>query len=480
MNRSMTGALVVLAMSVAVSCGQSSTDRPAGTVSLLFAGDLMMGRGVASMVSADPDGLFADIRSVVQEADFSFANLESPLTDATLVASHPYDLRAASASAALVAAVGFDVLGLANNHAGDAGPVGLADSISTIRAAGMEIVGAGDAGQAYEPVISEADGVRLAVLAFDVSGLGLPAGPQAGVAQWGDEARAAIGRATAVAHVVVVGLHGGAAYVDADPVLWRAGREAVASGADVVWSHGAHVQLPTGVVGDAIVADGLGNLLFDQAYPGTRQGTLLEVVAGAEGVVAWRTGAADHASGRVRFSGWDRPEGDAVLIDGEWWNLMPGVAVRPGEKPALEGFPHGDVVATGMGDVDGDGVDEVVVSFRRPFRRTLLNMAAPERWLDAEGRTAHVGVFEVDDLTSVWIAGTLRRPVADLSVCDGSMAVAYDTLDDDAIVAVGGWMWNGFGFIGDVDLEGSAALGCVDVDGDGATEPALTGREFRH
>src|SRR5512134_3904640 len=50
---------------------------PEGTVRLLFAGDVMLGRGVAEL---DPTTLLEGVRYVVSSADLAVANLESPLT----------------------------------------------------------------------------------------------------------------------------------------------------------------------------------------------------------------------------------------------------------------------------------------------------------------------------------------------------------------------------------------------------------------
>ena len=89
----------------------------------LFAGDVMLGRGVAPVAAADPHALFAGVRDEISAADLAVANLESPLTlRRHLPAFGPNALEARPASAALLRGAGFDALAIANNHAGDAGP----------------------------------------------------------------------------------------------------------------------------------------------------------------------------------------------------------------------------------------------------------------------------------------------------------------------------------------------------------------------
>jgi hypothetical protein len=101
----------------------------------------------------------------------------------------------------------------------------------------------------------------------------------------------------------------------------------------------------------------------------------------------------------------------------------------------------------------------------------------PERqWADAEGRSAHVGVYEPEAQREEWVAGTVVMPVAGLAVCDGAVAVVHDRLDADVIVAAGAWEWNGFGFDTAPTIPGPATPACIDVDGDGSTEPAALDR----
>jgi len=437
---------------------------------------------------ADPDGLLAGIRLEVASAGLAVANLESPLT------SRPHDsafgpnaLEASPDSARLLAAAGFDAMGIANNHAGDAGPGTVTDTIGALSATGIRAVGAGPAvAEAFEPRIFEVGGIRVALLAFDATEQGPRAGPETSGVAWWDESRvrAAVARARSATDVVAVGIHGGAEYVPAtDPYLIRLGQLLASWGADVVWGQGPHVVQPIRVIdpdGDGrptVVATSLGNLLFDQHIPGTRRGAIVEVLAGADGVRAYRVGSADHTDGPVRFRGWWPPGRNAVALDGAWWTLAAPVApATPARPPALDVF-EGDVVDAAIGDPDGDGSPDLVVAFRRPYAPTRVSVLVPaEQIVDRQGRSAHVGLYRPRDLRPRWVAGTLLQPVVAIAPCDGALAVAYSTLDKPAIAGTGAWRWSGFGFAPLPDLPGPGAPACADVDGDGKLDPLILER----
>ncbi len=212
----------------------------------------MLGRGVAKVAAAGPAGPLDGVRLQVSSADLALANLESPLTSRPHdPASGPNVLEAPPLSARLLAAAGFDAMGIANNHAGDAGPGTVPDTMRAL-AAGIAAVGAGPtASRAFEPRIVQARGVRVALLAFDATGQGPRAAPRKPGVAWWDEARVrdAVVRARSSADVVAVGIHGGAEYVPTtDPYLMRLARLLASWGADVVWGHGPHVVQPVRVI----------------------------------------------------------------------------------------------------------------------------------------------------------------------------------------------------------------------------------------
>ena len=443
----------------------------------------MLGRGIAPIAAADPDGLFADIRREVRMADIAAVNLESPLTERAHTSANPYHLEADPAGADLLAAAGFDVACVANNHAGDAGPMSVLDTIEAVTDVGMRAIGGGtDLTAAWTPEIVEAGGITIAFLAIDGSQQGLGAtGSAPGIASWdADRARSAIADARADADIVIVGLHGGVEYRTLpDPLLTPLAEQLAEAGVDVVWGHGPHVEQPITVIdpdGDGrptIVATSLGNFLFDQHRPGTDTGILLEVLVDGDGVVAHRVADTDDRDLRVHFDGWRTPTGDAALVSGGAWNLLRPVAANdPETRPDY--FSEGVVVDASANDLDGDDVDEILVAYRHPVRAKSGEPGPPPPADDA-GMSAHIGVIEVDG-TPVWLSRRPPHPVVNVAACDGSAAFAYSTLNDDAVVATALGTWSGFGFVLQDELRGSGTVGCFDVDGDGLLDPVVERR----
>lgn len=453
---------------------------------IVLLGDVMLGRRVGEVVRSDPGSVFEQLRPVLVASDLVLANLESPLTGREHAVG-PYALEADPSAARLLVGAGIDVVSIANNHAGDAGPLTVSDTLDALGPVGLEAAGVATVGVGVAPLLVELDGVRIAVLAFDLTGGGpAPTDGHPGVARWDvDAAEAAVAAARAAADVVIVGIHGGVEYLSRpDPVLRRVVDLLTDWGVDIVWGHGTHVPYPVAAVRSAdarttVQAPGLGNALFDQGIDGTDEGAVLEVAVDVDGVVAHRTGrVAGHL--RTAFVEWELPASDAVALDGEWWTparpIAP-VAARPALAAAL--VPGAVVTASGRGDLDGDGAEDVVVSYRTPYRPRVLEAAFPGVDLvDADGRAAHLAVFDSAGRLR-WGAGTMLQPVGALAVCDGAVAVVFAGLDEPGPVAGGAWSWKGFGFATAPELTGAARPGCADVDGDGRLDPVLVGRDSR-
>ncbi len=489
-------ASTVAAVALVASCGSptlpyapigSAPPDASGTIRLLLAGDVMMGRRVAPVAAADGAEFFEGIRTIVSGADVAAANLESPLTLRPHVSEGPNALEADPAMSALIAGAGFDVMAVANNHIGDAGDGGVLDTLQALEDAGIESLGGARTGtESGRPVVVVRNGVRVAFLGFDVTGLGPPGDAiRPGVSIYSPEsARTAVEEATAIADLVVVSIHGGVEYLlDDDPILTGIATDLTGWGADLVWGHGPHVPQPVHVSGvdgrPVIVATSLGNLVFDQRPEVTRTGLVLEVLAGPRGVEAYRMGRVERSGLRPRFAGWDTPTGPAVLLDLEWWSLVRPTTADPARPVDTTGFPWGDVVAAAAGDITGGGRPLVAVSYRHPFRETEANRLFPGNdFTDAAGMSAHLGVFDPDTFRPVWAAGTLLSPVASVAACDGGLAVAFDTLDDRMVVGTGAWTWWDFGFATAPTLPGAGTPACADVDRNGSSDPVILHRSL--
>ncbi len=470
----------------AMTTGQTTAPAPAAarpTVRMLFAGDVMVARGVAPVLADQGAALFEDVRFVISGADLAAANLESGLSDdPRSVAGQGEVLVGATSAAPVLAGAGFDLLSVANNHAGDAGDGAVAATTDALERSGIAPIGVLEGGEPPAPTVKAVRGVSVAYLAFDLTKQGPAPTPRSpGVVTWDPEvASAAVVDARSVADVVAVSLHGGLEYLPGpDPALRSAANLVADAGADVVWAHGSHVVYDVEIRHHgriSVVAYGLGNFLFDQHRRGTTEGAIVEVLADEGGVIGYRVGSVEHPAVWPRFVGWQQPEGDAVLLDGEWWQVTRPLAVTNGAQPTGN-VPerHGnDVEAVAAGDVTGDGRPEVVVAFRRPYEERPVHQRFPEAtWTDEQARTAHLGVYRPEDLGPIWVASGLARPVADVAVCDGTLAVSYGALRSGDPVASGAWIWRGRGFAVAPDLAGAATPACAEVDGDGVLDPVL-------
>jgi poly-gamma-glutamate capsule biosynthesis protein CapA/YwtB (metallophosphatase superfamily) len=276
-------------------------------VDLRAVGDVMAGRFVAERAAhegyAAPFAALADLLA----GDLVLGNLESPLTDRReQLRPGPYRLPAPAAFAPELRVAGFDLLSLANNHALDAGPAGLADAREHLQRVGIATAGVGNtAAEAYQPQLLEAGGLTLAVLAFNdvadpADGSGRPnpdfaactaaAGCQMGRAWLDAQAPAAVAQARNRADLVVVMVHWGREYAPEISPRQRdqAGR-LVAAGADLVLGSHPHVLQQAEMLhagGRAgYVAYSLGNFLFDAPDdPAISSGAVLQVLLDAAGV----------------------------------------------------------------------------------------------------------------------------------------------------------------------------------------------------
>jgi poly-gamma-glutamate capsule biosynthesis protein CapA/YwtB (metallophosphatase superfamily) len=243
-------------------------------VTFALVGDVMLGstfpdESEGKLLPPD-DGktLLAEVTPLLSSADVAFGNLEGPLAEggrsekcARSKPGHCYAFRVPTRYGTHLAAAGFKVFSLANNHAGDFGDAGRASTRQTLDALGIRYAGAPG-----EVARLETRGKRIHLVAFSTS---------SGTNDLRDlaEARRVVAAAREGADLVVVSMHAGAEGADRQHVppghedflgedrgdVRAFARAVIDAGADLVVGHGPHVVRGMEVVKGRLVVYSLGN-----------------------------------------------------------------------------------------------------------------------------------------------------------------------------------------------------------------------------
>lgn len=132
------------------------------TMILTLGGDVLPTR----RLTAPPDAV-EDVYDLVRSADLAIGNFEMPLTDGGTPVQKLLNIRAAPEIAQDIPALGFDVLTVANNHAGDYGWPALESTVQLLRAAKLTVIGAGSShAEAASLAIREVAERRVGIIAF--------------------------------------------------------------------------------------------------------------------------------------------------------------------------------------------------------------------------------------------------------------------------------------------------------------------------
>jgi poly-gamma-glutamate synthesis protein (capsule biosynthesis protein) len=466
----------------------------ASAVEVIAVGDILLGRGVHA-----PEQAFEHSSAWLQSADLALGNLEcvlvsQPITPtATLEHSTPPPVRlfASPLAAQWLKEAGFDLLGLANNHALDAGSAGLAESAAHLQVAGLATMGVGtNQSEALQPYYATIKGVRLALLSINAipvppeTGQGtLPVGQGLDMARWERAAiQEAVQTARAQADIVIVSIHWGYEYqTRIDPAQTRLGEILLEVGADVVIGHHPHVtQAPAIILGEdgrpRLIAYSLGNFVFDQGDGATGKGLALRFFVNQEGLLAVQA-LPILAGSHPRLQ---------MLSDDTLKTPAPNTATFacgtqscvPFTSPACA-LPVG-IFESGQADLDADGAYEAIQleGGRLTIRQDEeVVWTSPESWQvvdaalgdpDHDGRQDLVAIFWKADAAGilrshpflirsqggryeeVWGGSAVSEPILEVEVGD----VDGDGLDELAILeqaqgnmqSLSIWRWHGWGF----------------------------------
>ena len=257
---------------------------------LVAAGEMIFGRGVQWRIEdrfgGDARPAFARVREVTRAADLAVATLEAPLSGAhNRYCQSCFVFVGNEAYISGVSDAGIDLVTLAANHIGDAGPRGVVDTVRVLDAAHIAHVGAGANEQdARRSATVSARGVRVAFLGYtDVPPVDYVATATRAGSAWlshDDPAyasvRADVAAARRLADLVVVMPHWGIEYEEKPRgVEVDAAHAMVDAGADIVIGDHPHWVQSVELYHGGYIAYGVGNFVFDQMWSReTREGSL--------------------------------------------------------------------------------------------------------------------------------------------------------------------------------------------------------------
>lgn len=268
--------------------------------SLNFVGDILAARAIElTMRKQGYDYPFLKIKDLLADADMTFANLETPLIgDKTTGRTTPGGttvFRGDTAFAQTLKDVGIDIISLANNHMKDQGAKGITSTLTTLSTVGILHAGAGqNLAEARKMAVfsipskinNQSTPVRVGLLAYNDADV-VPSSYHATETQSGsnimdiERLKADVVANRNEADVLLVSMHSGTEYVDyANKRQIAFAHAAIDAGADMVIGHHPHVLQPIEVYKGKYIFYSLGNFIFDQPWPDTKQSVLVKMNIG--------------------------------------------------------------------------------------------------------------------------------------------------------------------------------------------------------
>ena len=278
------------------------------SVVLAAVGDINLGNGPGAVMALrgfrHP---WTSVAPRLRAADIAFGNLECAVSTRGAPVPKEFNFRGPPAALRVMARfAGFDVLNLANNHAGDYGTAALLDTVKYVRRFGMTPVGAGRSlAAAAKPRIIQRLGLRIAFVGFSnilpssfFAGPGR-AGTQPATTQLID---AGVRRAGRKADVVIATFHWGVERATTEDARQRAfAATALRAGADAVIGAHPHVLQPVRRNGSRLVAYSLGNFVFGAGSSVTARTGILRLKLSAGGIEGARLAPAVIEGTRPRL-----------------------------------------------------------------------------------------------------------------------------------------------------------------------------------
>lgn len=255
--------------------------------SLIAVGDIMLARHVGKKIldSGNFSLPFIETNDITQDADITFANLESPFSPQGQTIFEGMVFGAEGRTIEGLKLAGIDIVSLANNHFGNMGQTGMNYTFDLLEQNDIKYCGGGrDFDQAHKFKIVNAKNLKVAFLGYD----GVDSTP---VSYRADEISSGLAYASVSqlkndidlaktrSDIIIVSLHAGNEYTPyPNDVQIGFAHEAIDQGADLVIGHHPHVVQKIEIYNGKPIFYSLGNFVFDQMWSqNTRIGLIVKI-----------------------------------------------------------------------------------------------------------------------------------------------------------------------------------------------------------
>lgn len=444
-------------------------------VRLLLAGDILLSRGVETVLGRNSRSVAAALHDVFAGADWALGNLEGAVgsaqdcVDAGPAGRSPcFPVRKERVS--LLREMGFKAVGMENNHAMDCGPAGRRATRDALLRNGLTPLSFEDS-----PLFVRAGAATLGIIGFSTVSTRMNVNEAADFT----ELRRKLRQAGKLADFVIVYVHWGSEFLDwPDEDQRRTARRLVKSGADIIVGHHPHVAQGLEILSGKPVLYSLGNFLFDQRYPATKEGLLADCrIKDGEARCSALTVRTPVNSVRPSVEGLDGEAADLLggcVVKARMPLTVNGIVLKPEGSDFGDGWSGLVLEArsgTGRGEFLWKSQRAVIASIekmtvegvrgeprKKEYLFTLEPHASP---MDGE-EALRPCVYDVrpDGLAPKWRGTALAWPLLDAALLPGEDGVLCALHRGDSFLVlrpesrerrVAAYRWNGFGFSGAPD-----------------------------
>lgn len=263
-------------------------------VTIAITGDVMLGRSVNQRILQTSDRFpFNDVADALNGFDLTVGNLECVVSLLGSPQPKQYTFEADPQGFSRLAAAGYSIMSVANNHSGDYGKTAFMDMLDHLPQHGVTPVGGGaNLAAAHQPVIRTIRSTTLGFLAYcEIEPPSFAATATTPGHAWLDPAlmSADIRSLRPQVDFLIVFTHWGIEYQPVESSEQEAmARVAIDAGADFVVGAHPHVIQPSSSYRGKPIVFSLGNFVFDEMYSeDVRHGNVLSLTVQGAHLLDW-------------------------------------------------------------------------------------------------------------------------------------------------------------------------------------------------